>query len=189
MTKEEAKKMLTNTKVYVNGKSKEIQEKLFEIGFKWSQHGSKISFLHAPFLFIKDDISYSNNMQTFLESSKKEISADDILNIKIDEEFVPKKGDIIVTDGLICVSDGSVLNIGYGVYFAKLINYGVIYRRDLKSFSEGYKGDIRLATEGEKKVLLSSLKIQGLFLNEETKEVEKIKKEHEFKPFDKVQVS
>ena len=35
MTKEEAKKMLTNTKVYVNGKTKEIQEKLFEIGFSW----------------------------------------------------------------------------------------------------------------------------------------------------------
>ena len=29
MTKAEAKKMLTNTKVYVNGKTTEIQEKLF----------------------------------------------------------------------------------------------------------------------------------------------------------------
>ena len=178
MKGEEAKKMLTNTKVYVNGKSKEIQEKLFEIGFEWNGcSGNNISHLSCPFLFIRNTITKDDNMVTFENSELKEVSADYILNIKLDEEFVPKKGDIIVTDGLICVSDGSVLNIGYGVYFAKLRNYGVIYRRDLKSFSEGYKGDIRLATEGEKKVLLSSLKIQGLFLNEETKEVEKIKKE------------
>ena len=50
MTKEEAKEMLTNTKVYVNGKSKEIQEKLFEIGFKWRGiESNNISNLGASF--------------------------------------------------------------------------------------------------------------------------------------------
>lgn len=35
MTKEEAKKMLMGTKIYVNERSEEIQKKLFEIGFRW----------------------------------------------------------------------------------------------------------------------------------------------------------
>ena len=27
------------------------------------------------------------------------------------KKFVPKKGDVIVTDGLICISDGTILNV------------------------------------------------------------------------------
>ena len=37
MTKEEIKMLLNDTKVYVNGKSKEIQEKLFSFGYEWSR--------------------------------------------------------------------------------------------------------------------------------------------------------
>ena len=96
MTREEAKKMLTNTKVYVNGKSKEIQEKLFEIGFSWrGNQENYIMNLNYPFLFIEESITCGLTMGSFANSELKEISADDILNIKIDEEFVPKKGDII----------------------------------------------------------------------------------------------
>lgn len=187
MTKEEAKEMLTNTKVYVNGKSKEIQEKLFEIGFSYTFVNNAH---HFPFIYLNDDfyLRVGKDMTFFKKHHFREVSAEDILNIKIDEEFVPNEGDVIVTDGLICISDGTALNIGYGVYFARLRDYGAIYRHDLKSFSEGYKGDIRLATKDEKEIMLSELKRQGLFWNEETKELKKINKEHEFKPFDRVLV-
>ena len=39
MTREEAISFLDNTKVYVQGKSKEIQEKMFSLGFQWKFDG------------------------------------------------------------------------------------------------------------------------------------------------------
>lgn len=64
MTKEEIKKFLDNTKVYVNGKSEEIQKKLFSFGYKW--RGEKVEVLNKdkPFLFIsnKDWIKHADDM-------------------------------------------------------------------------------------------------------------------------------
>ena len=101
MTKEEAKKMLTNTKVYVNGKSKEIQDKLFEIGFVWNGcSGNNVSHLSYPFLFIRNTITKDDSMVTFANSELKEVSADDILNIKIEEEVTLKDGDIFYSRDL-----------------------------------------------------------------------------------------
>ena len=72
MTREEAKKMLTNTKVYVNGKSKEIQEKLFEIGFKWRGHTENyIMNLNETFLFIEESITFGWSMDSFKNSTLK----------------------------------------------------------------------------------------------------------------------
>lgn len=194
MTKEEAKKMLTNTKVYVNGKSKEIQEKLFKIGFSWRGYQENyIMNLNDPFLFIEESITCGWTMCSFNNCSHKEVSAEDILNIKLDEEFVPQKGDIIfVTD----TNDNDWITI-----FNKIEN-GIIYayadfdidgNRFYGNNSEKNKfgnmsktKNIRLATKEEKEKLLFALKKQCLFWNEETKQVESIKKEHEFKPFDKV---
>lgn len=49
MKKEEAIAKLSNTKVYVDGKSKEIQEKLFEIGFEWADEKRKVFYTEMPF--------------------------------------------------------------------------------------------------------------------------------------------
>ena len=101
MTIEDAKKMLTNTKVYVNGKSKEIQEKLFEIGFKWRGHTENyIMNLNETFLFIEESITFGWSMDSFKNSTLKEISADDILNIKIEEDVTLKDGDIFCSRDL-----------------------------------------------------------------------------------------
>ena len=87
MTREEAIKFLSNTKVYVNGKSKEIQEKLFSLGFQWKSEGKQILNTDMPFLFAWNDmnICYSNDMEHFVESEFKEITVNDILNIVIDK--------------------------------------------------------------------------------------------------------
>ena len=196
MTKEEAKKMLTNTKVYVNGKSKEIQEKLFKIGFSWIGD-TLVDKTHFPFIYLNDDfyLRADKDMTFFKEHHFREVSAEDILNIKIDEKFVPKHGDIIFTTD---INDNDWITI-----FNKIEN-GIIYSYadfDIEgncfygnNSEKNMLGDvsktknIRLASEEEKNKLFSALKEKGLVWNEKTKEVEKIKKEHKFKPFDRVLV-
>jgi hypothetical protein len=92
MTKEEARRSLFNTKVYVDGKSKEIQEKLFELGAKWddSTNERKASFTHKPFLFLDESLclSHVDDMNFYKEHKYHEVSADYILNLKWNEESI-----------------------------------------------------------------------------------------------------
>ena len=88
MTKEEIRKFLDNTKVYVNGKSKEIQEKLFSFGYVWyDDNHTEVCNEGKPFLFIcKDgDITYSNDMCYFVNHKYREITAEETLALKITE--------------------------------------------------------------------------------------------------------
>lgn len=87
MTREEAIRFLSNTKVYVNGKSKEIQEKLFSLGFQWGFQGKRVFRESKPFLFLWGNmkICYGDNMEHFTRKTFREITVTDILNIVIDE--------------------------------------------------------------------------------------------------------
>ena len=95
MTKEEIRKFLDNTKVYVNGKSKEIQEKLFSFGYKWiCGTPTEVRCTEKPFLFIYDDgdINYASDMCKFTEHKYREITADEILSLEItDPSYRPFK--------------------------------------------------------------------------------------------------
>ena len=94
MTREEAIKMLANTKVYVDGKSREIQEKLFSLGFYWTSGSKQVLFEEKPFLFLWKDVNirYSDDMEYFTKNLFREITAADILSIVIDEpEYRPFK--------------------------------------------------------------------------------------------------
>ena len=91
MTQEEAIKFLSNTKVFVKDKSEEIQKKLFEIGFIWCEVPNKEpKYVTKPFLYINNNknLTYGNDVKTFYSHTYKEISAEDILNIKV--ERLPK---------------------------------------------------------------------------------------------------
>ena len=87
MTREEAIKSLVNTKMYVQGKSKEIQEKLFSLGFQWKSAGKQVLNERKPFLYLSRDmeICYGDDMEYFTKNLFREIIAYDILNIIIDE--------------------------------------------------------------------------------------------------------
>ena len=88
MTIKEIKQFLDNTKVYVNGKSKEIQEKLFSFGYRWTYGNyTEVRSEDDPFLLIYDDgyISNANDMCYFTEHENREISADEILSLEITE--------------------------------------------------------------------------------------------------------
>ena len=89
MTQKEIDKLLANTKVYVNGKSKEIQEKLFSLGYSWNNVSPSTVVYHteAPFLFIYEDkvITNSSDMNRFCSHENSEITAEEIIALEITE--------------------------------------------------------------------------------------------------------
>lgn len=93
MTQKEINKFLANTKVYVNGKSKEIQEKLFSLGYEWNKGGTDVLFTECPFLYIDNNhhIKYGSDMCVFSEHKYREISFEEILFIKIEPTYRPFK--------------------------------------------------------------------------------------------------
>lgn len=94
MTKEEIKKALDNTKVYVNGKSEEIQKKLFSLGYNWLENDNyEILFPEKPFLFINDngEITHSRDMCYFKNHKFTEITAEQILSLELTEQYRPFK--------------------------------------------------------------------------------------------------
>lgn len=109
MTYEKAREFLMNKKVFVKNKSKEIQKKLFEIGFKWGCHSTDPINLNRPFIYIWDDktLCCGSDVDYFYNHSYEEISAEDILNIKVErlpktwEEFCEnnpiKEGEVAIT--------------------------------------------------------------------------------------------
>ena len=87
MTQKEINKFLANTKVYVNGKSKEIQEKLFSLGYKWGDGHTDVNYTEEPFLFIYRDMYFTrdSNMVCFCNHENREISAEEILSLELKE--------------------------------------------------------------------------------------------------------
>lgn len=88
MTRQEAIRFLSNTKVYVDGRSSEIQHKLFDVGFKWSYCGKSVSSKYEPYLYLFNEkgnlyLKHGNSMKEFKEYPFLEIKADDILNMDV----------------------------------------------------------------------------------------------------------
>lgn len=86
MTRSEIHKKLNNTKVYLGKYSKEVQEKLFSLGYFWGHGATYVSNTNKPFLFIStyNDLllTYSDDLKYFNEHSAREITVEDILNIE-----------------------------------------------------------------------------------------------------------
>lgn len=89
MTRKEIEQFLNGTKVYVNGKSEEIQKKLFLLGYKWDLQivtyvflTEEINYSDSPFLLIYDKkIGCVDDMSAFMNSEYREITAEQILDI------------------------------------------------------------------------------------------------------------
>ena len=86
MTQKESDKFLADTKVYVNGKSKEIQEMLFSFGFSWLIN-VQVSHTEEPFLYLDEDkkITWGNDMKKFTTNKYREITAEQILSLELTE--------------------------------------------------------------------------------------------------------
>lgn len=88
MTKKEIEKFLDNTKVYVDGKSAEIQKKLFSFGYHWYNDLSKrVRHPDSPFLYIhrNKEILHSADMVYFSSNEFRKITANKILSLEITE--------------------------------------------------------------------------------------------------------
>ena len=85
MIKSEIHKKLHNIKVYVGKYSKEVQEKLFSLGYSWGGGVTDVSYTDKPFLFISTYgdflLGYSDNLEFFNNQTARELSVNDILNI------------------------------------------------------------------------------------------------------------
>lgn len=87
MTKKEAFEYLKDRKIYVNGKSIEIQMKLFEVGFAWPLSGKTVRYADRPFLYTNTNhLTSGDDMYAFTSNAALEISAEEILAIEIAEE-------------------------------------------------------------------------------------------------------
>ena len=93
MTKEEINKFLANTKIYVAGKSEEIQKKLFSLGYKWCNGFTGVENTESPFLFIYSNMSFArgNDMVFFSNNIKREISAEEVLSLELTDDYRPFK--------------------------------------------------------------------------------------------------
>lgn len=87
MTKAEAFEWLKHKKVRVFEKTKEVQEKLFSIGYKWCDGSTEVTTMcSVDFLIIDDDtFQYTHLIEHFKKLAYQEIGADDILSIEIVE--------------------------------------------------------------------------------------------------------
>lgn len=88
MTKAEAFEWLKHKKVAVTGDTITLQNKLFNIGYKWCD-GSIMAMPMVDFLLIDDEtFQFTESLSHFRNCGYTEISADDILSIKIvDDKF------------------------------------------------------------------------------------------------------
>ena len=97
MTRSEIHKKLNNTKVYLGKYSKEVQEKLFKLGYSWGHGITYVSHTSKPFLFISTYsdflLGYSDDLTFFNEHKAKEITVEDILGIEedVDTSFKNKQ--------------------------------------------------------------------------------------------------
>lgn len=83
-----------NIKIYVNGRSEEIQEKLFELGCQWPVNGKCVFYEDSPFLYVDEDglLRAGNKMSNFVNKKYREVKADEILAMEKTEE--PKNEEV-----------------------------------------------------------------------------------------------
>ena len=70
-----------NIKVYVDGKSAELQQKLFELGCKWKDGTRNVQSTDYPFLYVNQNgiIQYGSWMDVFIAQAQCEENVDKIL--------------------------------------------------------------------------------------------------------------
>lgn len=72
-------------KVYTDGKSAEIQKKLFELGVRWALDGNEVLYLDETFLYVDENgvLTSGTSMTEFKEHRYKEVDCLDVLSWEV----------------------------------------------------------------------------------------------------------
>lgn len=83
MEAEKVDPRVCNIKVYVNGKSDELQKKLFELGCRWYDGTKNVQNANFPFLYVNQEgaIQSGSWMGSFIEMSNREENVDKVLEM------------------------------------------------------------------------------------------------------------
>lgn len=196
MTRAAAVELLKNRKVYVNGKSAEIQKKLFELGFEWPMDGKEVVNEDWPFLYTSDTkrIQCGTDMVQFSKDKNSEISYEEILAIDVVDEL--KENDIVVcgwhseinsAEWISIVKEGSATEYEGKVTFILKSAYGNDGDLQFDTICDTQEWTHH-ATEEERQMFINVLKCsedgRAKHILKEVLGVE----ECPFKPFDKVLV-
>jgi|GEM_PF-1921819 hypothetical protein len=81
MEAEKVDPRVCNIKVYVNGKSAELQKKLFELGCRWYDGTKNVQNTDFPFLYVNQEgaIQSGSWMSSFIDMSNREENVDKVL--------------------------------------------------------------------------------------------------------------
>lgn len=163
-------------------------------GKHWTGVSVKRYIAHLDAQNIQDYHIENNKdaAQTYINAIEKQLGGKlnlETLEIEKQPEF--KDGDILYSDEteysdatifIAKISDGVI-----GTYaYIDLLDESVMVRND--TFEESEINAIRLATDSEKQQLFDALAKEGRRWNPDTKQIEDLFKNYEFKPFDKVLV-
>ena len=91
---------LQNKKVYVGKHSKEIQEKAFELGFTWADGRNVVLNEDSPFLYFDEGACFQcgSDLKRFNANGFEEITAEEILSIKVEPKFKPDQLVLVRND-------------------------------------------------------------------------------------------
>ena len=83
MEAEKVDPRVCNIKVYVNGKSAELQKKLFELGCRWYDGTKNVQNTDFPFLYVNQEgaIQSGSWMGSFIDMSNREENVDKVLEM------------------------------------------------------------------------------------------------------------
>ena len=187
MTLREAHEFLADKKVFVKNKGKEVQEKLFSLGFKWLAPNEKGVYKDRYFLFLYEDLTltYTDEVEYFYNHEFKEISVEDVLNIKVKrlpktwKEFcennsVKEEAHILFDSNIHTIqlilprlhkSDKSILSS----YEAAKVHLALIQLHQLRdSYREGSKFPYAISRNGNHLYISNN---EDKFLSFQTKEI------------------
>lgn len=189
------KNKFQNAKIVVGENSKEIQEILFGLGYKWAESPSQyVKHLESPFLIIENGIItyrinnidfYSSELPLItLDTLKQWVEEDNKVKL-VEKEFYYYE----TTNNGSCIFQLCDLkNEQLFDYYSYFNVSGYVYTFNINGLVKLNKCTLlRPATQEEIKLIKDKVKEQtGNIFNEQTKMFEEPKKEVEFKPFDKV---
>lgn len=89
MTKAEAFEYLKDKKIRCCGKGRELQEKLFSLGFDWRDGSHKV-YMIENVIIVNRALTYTIHYDAFVNATQEELAVEDVLAI----ELVPEDPEV-----------------------------------------------------------------------------------------------